>query len=183
MKASPVEKLILVMLSDLHQKAGIKNSVDPALVSRAVINNDLWVLDWAYSGLSLGIETPERVRFVVDVLDMFQFLSEGYQALDDEGRETVKSEDPHVESSIQFPGFDGNHESEYLSIASYLVDDLDRFQSLKAAAANNSHCPMVEAYERMLSAFLPIRSRLARRGLSAAEIATVLSERVHPENR
>lgn len=183
MKVSPVEKLILVMLSDLHQKAGVKDSVDPSLVSRAVINNDLWVVDWAHSDLSLGIETPENVRFVVDVLDMFQFLAEGYQALDDEGREQVKDEDPHVESFIQFPGFDGNNECEYLSIASYLVDDLDRFQSLKAAAAKNSHCPMVETYQRMLSVFIPIRARLSMRGLNAAEIASVMAERVHPENR
>ena len=183
MKATPVEKLILVMLSDLHQKAGIKNSVDPSLVSRAILDDDLWVLDWAYSGLNLGIETPQNVRFVVDVLDMFQFLAEGYQALDDEGREQVKDEDPHAESFIKFPGFDGNHEGEYLSIASYLVDDLDRFQSLKAAATKNSHCGMVDTYQRMLSVFLPIRARLAMRGLNAAEIVSVLAERVHPENR
>lgn len=183
MKVSPAEKLILLMLSDLHKKAAIKDSVDPELVSKAVVNDDLWVLDWKYPGLSLGTENRDDVRFVVDVLDMFQFLSEGYGQLDDGDRQAVEDEHQHVASFLQFPGFDGNNESEYSAIARYLVDDLDSFQSLKQAAVKNSHCPMVGVYKRMLEVFIPIRATLAMRGPNAAEIATVMAARVHPDNR
>lgn len=180
MKASPWEKMILVMLSDLHQKAGIKDSVDPQLIASAALDDDLWVLAWKYDGLGLDVETPAEVIFVVNVLDMFAFLNEGFGALEPAEQQTVIDQHPHAEAFVQFLGFDGNNEAEYRHIARRLVDDLDRFPSLKSTAANNSHCPMVDAYRRMYSVFETIRPSLVGRGMGVDEINAVLAARAHP---
>jgi hypothetical protein len=48
----------------------------------------------------------------------------------------------------KFFGFDGNNEGEYMSIASFLVEKLRRFESFKGRSFN-SHVPVVERYRRM----------------------------------
>jgi uncharacterized protein YfbU (UPF0304 family) len=59
----------------------------------------------------------------------------------------------------QFRGFDGNNESEYMSVASFLINDLERFEEFKGRSMN-SHMPSIETYRRMLSAFEPMRRNL-----------------------
>nr|WP_024309709.1 YfbU family protein [Pseudomonas sp. P818] len=185
MKPTPVEKLMLTMLCDIHASLGIKNSVDPELVSRTIDDNALWVLDWKYPRLSLDAELPEDVHFVLDVLEMHFFLSESYQHLSEGDRERVIASYPNAEKGVKYQGFDGNHESHLIQIASYLIDDLERFSHPFAGLGSlNSHCPMVEVYQRMLGAFLPLKSDLGSEGLlDADQIIAVLLERIHPSKR
>ncbi|MNR04219.1 hypothetical protein D3C85_1201580 [compost metagenome] len=90
---------------------------------------------------------------------------------------------PNARSKTSFHGYDGNNEFEYLSAARYMVDHLDRFQSMRDVAKQNSHMPVVEMYARMFEVFEPIRVNLVGRLMSPAEIVEVLRASIHPSNR
>jgi len=82
---------------------------------------------------------------------------------------------------VRFPGFDGNNECNYSSVASFLTKQLDRHTSLKGRIIN-SHMPTIDGYRRMLAVFLPMRSSLGGGDLSAGQITAVLNARRHPES-
>ena len=78
-----------------------------------------------------------------------------------------------------FPGFDGNNEGEYSSIASVLIKDLDKYPRLKVL---NSHMPIVDAYRRMLSVFKPMRNANGPGDLSVGQLIEILKAQIHPSN-
>lgn len=170
------ERLILMMLCDLTEKMKIDGDFDPAFIRKAVIGGHFWALEWEYDGLFHGhSDKPSRVKFVVDVLDMWSFLEEAMEKLSDADKAKV-AESP-MGSHVMFWGFDGNHESEYMSIARFLTEDMDRFSRFKTRGGTNSHSAKIGQYRRMLTVFEPIRAGLIGRSMSAAEIAAVLEAR------
>ena len=51
MNLSDGEKLILAMLSEIHEALEIKNGVDPKFVQSAIYSGNFWGLKWQYSGI------------------------------------------------------------------------------------------------------------------------------------
>lgn len=173
MQMSNAEKLITSMLCEVMKKVKATDELDPELIQDAVYSNHLWALEWKYPGIfgdSLS-ENPPAVTFVVDVLDMWSFIESGVTSLSKEDREKLDAAIPHL--TEKFPGFDGNNESELLSIARMLVNKLERFEEFHGRV-NNSHMPTEERYERMLHVFEPIRANLgAPRELNADELIQI----------
>jgi uncharacterized protein YfbU (UPF0304 family) len=79
---------------------------------------------------------------------------------------------------VVFPGFDGNNETEHLSIAKFMIDKLNRFPMFKDRGLN-SHFPMLEIYRNMLEGFEPMRRELIGRELSSPQIIALLRPRKH----
>jgi len=183
MRPTATEKLILQMLCDIHKRLEIDDSYNADLISKAIASDDYWVLDWAYDIRDPGDETPEHVKLVGDTLDMYSFLRDSFEEIGPEGRQVVEATVQNAAAKIEFPGFDGNNETEYRTAARFLVDDLERFQTMKEVAGRNSHSPQVAAYARMIEVFDPIRVTLVGHLMSPEEIVEVLQARVHPENR
>ena len=183
MRPTATEKLILQMLCDIHKRLEIDDSYDAGLISKAIASEDYWVLNWAYEIRDPGDETPAHVKLVVDTLDMYSFLRDSFDEIGEEGRQIVEAAVQNAAAKIEFPGFDGNNESEYRAAARFLVDDLNRFQSMKEVADRNSHSPQVAAYSRMFEVFDPIRATLHGHLMSPEEIVEVLQARVHPQHR
>lgn len=183
---TPQERLTLHMLCDIYEKLGL-DELDPQLIREAVTDDALWVVDWKHPGLALGCDTPDEVRLVLDVLDLYLFLRTSWESLSSEEQAQVEAAWPNAAKDVLYKGFDGNHESEYAAIASYLVKDLGRYEGVfdVKQASLNSHTRMVPIYERMLSAFAPIRNDLgvSDRLLSAEQLIEILKEQVHPSNR
>ena len=73
----------------------------------------------------------------------------------------------------KFFGFDGNYESEYMSIARFLVEKMGRFETFKGRDFN-SHVPVVDRYRVMTAAFEPMRTSLSGRELSVGEVIDLL---------
>jgi uncharacterized protein len=183
MKLTDGEKLILSMLAEIHSKLEIKNGVDPRLVSQAIQTGNLWALKWQYSGIFGAEECPDHiVKEVRDFLDMWSFLEEGWKKLSPEDRAQVAKTYGGAETVLRFPGFDGNNESQYHSVADMLINKMGRFESL-AGRDLNSHFPSVDTYKRMYKAFEPIRSRLAGQSMNTGDISAVLGARIHPDYR
>ncbi|RYZ72704.1 MAG: hypothetical protein EOP09_02835 [Proteobacteria bacterium] len=183
MRPTATEKLILQMLCDVHKHLEIDDSYDADLISKAIASEDYWVLNWAYEIRDPGDETPAHVKLVVDALDMYSFLRDSFDEIGPEGRQVVEAAVQNAAAKIEFPGFDGNNETEYRTAARFLVDDLQRFQTMKEVADRNSHSPQAPVYARMFEIFDPIRTTLVGHLLSPEEIIEVLQARVHPENR
>lgn len=182
-RLSDGEKLILLMLRDLHKHLKVKGEIDPDFVAEAIAGGHYWGLRWRYSGIFHDYEDSEKtVTEVVDVLDMWVFLESSHGKLSQKDKAQIESEAGPLGKNVRFPGFDGNNETEHLGIARFLIDDLERFSSFKGRDLN-SHSPSIEAYRRMVRAFGPMREHLVGRGLSAAEIIAVLNERRPPERR
>lgn len=107
---------------------------------------------------------------VLDILEMFSEMHWGFEKLDE--KEGIN------ELDIQFPGFDGNTESRQLGYVNYFLFDLGRYESLHdqiESNRGNSHCPMVETYQKMLRVFF--NRRRMPHPLSAADIKAILAVR------
>jgi hypothetical protein len=78
-----------------------------------------------------------------------------------------RGEDP------KFMGFDGSNETEYLSIAQFLVDEMRRFESFKGRSFN-SHMPIVARYLGMYRLFEPMRAKLIGRELGIEDLIALL---------
>lgn len=177
------EKLILLMLSELYERLDIDGEIDPDFIKSAIFSQNLWGIPWKYSGIPFeSQDTPPIVKEVLDILDMWSFIEYAYQELSDEEKRKLEKDAHPFGKDPKFPGFDGNNESEYMNVASFLINDLERFQDFKGRSLN-AHMPTLETYHRMLSVFDNIRSSLISGSMSLAQITAVLKEKIHPEHR
>ena len=178
------EKLITMMLVDLHKKLKVEGETDVEFVSKVIYGGHYWALGWEMTGLfHAHSDKQTRVRFVVDVLDMWSFIKWAMDSFNPEQKARIAEEAKPIGDHVEFYGFDGNNESDYLSIARFLTEDMDRFSELKGKGGLNSHHPTVDIYRRMLSAFLPMRASLVGRNLSPDQVIAILQERLHPSHR
>jgi hypothetical protein len=84
MTFTAAEKLQIAMLCDLA-KPEKEKELDFEFIREAVSYNDLWALHWQYP-------TPEQVKFVCDVLDMWERLEENFESLDGAEKARVQKE-------------------------------------------------------------------------------------------
>ncbi|MEX5411266.1 hypothetical protein EGT71_01490 [Atlantibacter subterranea] len=183
MSYSQAEKLQILLLCDIHEALGIKNSFDADIIREAVSTNNTWAIEWEASSLSTEEDTPEDVTFVCDVLDMYDFLEFTYNNLTKEDKKKLFEEVKYFngEDSVTFPGFDGNNESRHMSIA-YMLKKLNRFN--KQDITKNSHMPTIAIYRRMLDVFRNARNDIAPgKGIPYEALRDTLRARTHPEYR
>ena len=175
MKLTNPEKLILIMLSEIYEKLGLDGSkgIDPKFLSEAIYSDNTWGLDWQYTGIfsDNSEPNPPEVTEVVNYLDMWSFIERAYENLNAADKKLL-SDDPDIVQT-QFTGFDGNNETEYMSVARFLILQLKRFTEFKDRDLN-SHYPMIGRYRRMYSVFEPIRRNLHNRRLLLVELQSIL---------
>ncbi len=183
MKITDGEKLIILMLSELHDKLGIDGEIDPDFIRSAIFSDNTWSISWKYPGIQFEEQkTPEIVKEVLDILDMWSFIEHSYNNLAEKEKDYLEKEAAPFGKDPKFPGFDGNNESEYMGTASFIVNDLDRFEDFKGRDFD-SHCQSVDSYKRMLSVFKHIIEKLSFNPLSVEDLVAILKERKHPSNR
>jgi len=183
MKISDGEKLVLLMLSELYEELEVDGEIEPEFIRSAIFSNNLWAIPWKYSGIPFeDQEDPEIVREVMDILDMWSFIEHSYEQLSDEDKLILEKEAEPFGKDPKFPGFDGNNETSYMGTASFIVNDLERFEEFKGRNFN-SHCPSIDGHRRMLSVFEKIRENLNFGPMSAEDLAAILKEKIHPSRR
>jgi uncharacterized protein YfbU (UPF0304 family) len=183
-RLSDGDKLVLVMLCELFKYMKVKGGeIDPGFVEAAIFGGHYWGLEWKYTGLFHGHEDPKTVvSEVVNILDMWYFLEQGFGELSKQDKDRVAAEADPFGKNVVFRGFDGNNETEHVGVARFLIDQLDRFTEFKGRGLN-AHMPTLEAYRRMLAVFEPIRRTLTGRDLNASEIIEILNARAQPSRR
>ncbi len=180
MKLSDGERLILLMLSEVHEHLKIQNGVDTKLVKSAIYDGNLWALERKFTGVFHGYEAPpEIVKETADILDMWRFIETSYKNLSAEDKARIKTEAEPFGEHVQFRGFDGNGESTYIGVARCYVDEFDSFSLFKGRDFD-SHLPSMDRYRRMYAVFEPIRTSA---DLTATQLIEILKEQIHPERR
>ena len=169
------EKLIALMLRDIYRHFKINGETDPEFVFYVICCGHYWAPKWEMTGVYHNHEDdPRDVRFVVNVLDMWSFIEEGYEALSKKDKDRVRKEAEPFGTHVKFAGFDGNNEAPLLSIARFFPEKLGRFNCFKGRDLN-SHAPMTAVYRRMLQVFEPMRMSLVRGRLSVTQIINILN--------
>ena len=167
------EKLLAFMLSDIYQHLKIEDGeVNPEFIKRVIGGGHYWAPKWEMEGIFHdSADDPNDVQFVVDVLDMWCFIEEACEKFSESQKaEVTRDSEPF---DPKFFGFDGNNEGQLYGIADFLIKDMGRFQRFKKRGLN-SHMPTRVRYARMLGVFLPMRVKLARGGLSPADVVAIL---------
>lgn len=183
MKISDGEKLILLMLSELYEKLGIDGEIEPEFVRSAIFSNNIWAIPWKYSGIPFeDQDDPEIVKEVLNILDMWSLIEHSYALLSEKDKKHLEDIAAPFGKDPKFPGFDGNNESSYMGTASFIVNDLDRFEEFKGRNFN-SHCPSLDGHRRMLATLDEIRESMDFGPLSTEDLAKILKERIHPSRR
>ena len=183
MKLSDGEKIIILMLTELHQKLQVNGEMEPDFHRSAIFNDMLRGIRWKYRGIPFSdAEDPEIVREVLDILDMWSCIERSYASLDPAAKESLKQGLGVRGDLPRFQGFDGNNESELVGTALFLVNELERFVEFQGRTFNCHH-PSIDIYRRMLAAFEPLRTSFISTELSATQLLTVLREQIHPSNR
>ena len=91
--------------------------------------------------------TKEKSKFVLDILEMYSIIK--LSIINDKSIEIDPEE-------VEFKGFDGNHEWEYINYALYFLYDLDRYRELHKESNYryyNTHSRTLNRYEKMLEKY------------------------------
>lgn len=187
-KAKPVspyskgETLALFMLADVVRALKIKEpGIDPSFVEAALGGGHHWALEWEYSGVFRDrFDSEQALDDTLNVLDMWEMLELACEEMTAAEKKLVAS--APLGKDVKFRGFDGNNEGEYMGIARFLTQRMDRFTRFKDRTMN-SHMPSIDGYRRMLEVYLPLRDKLVGRKLQANEVIAILEAWVHPSNR
>lgn len=181
------EKLILWMLTQIRrdqinervdQKNNIYDMKDIELIEKAIYGGHFWALDWELNGiLHHHIDDPEKVSFVVNVLDMWSFIERACKDFGEVEQQRLISEVGSWAKEPKFIGFDGNNEGEYRRIAQFLVEEMHRFTEFKGHNMN-SHTRTVDRYRKMLMLFENIRPNLVGRELDIDEIIELFKREI-----
>lgn len=172
------EKLLFMILRDMSKQLNLKRGeTDLDLMASVIYGGHYWAPRWAMTGLFHDHQDKESdVQFVVDVLDMWSFMEYGYSKLTEEEKGQIATDVGPLGKIVKFSGFDGNNESELMSIAKFFVDDMGRFSEFKGRDMN-AHVPLAGAYRKMLTVFSSMRDSLVGASLSASQITKVLQAR------
>lgn len=181
MQLTNAEKLILVMLSEVYEKLGIKgeSGVDPRFIQSAIYSGHTWGVEWKYSWIFDNPDAqPPELNDVINILDMWSIVEEAYEVFDDEQKAQLEQLASPFGNNPDFPGFDGNEEGEFSSIATFLTEHLDRFTRFKGRICD-SHIPSVPRYRRMYQVFETVQPALFDRRLTVNELAQILNAGSH----
>ena len=186
MRPTPTEKLILSMLCDLARDRNDGGGIDPDFVQYAIGGGHYWALVRKYPDIFGGRpDSPDLVREVVDILEMWTVLEHHYDHLEETDKARVVSEAAPYGTDVKFMGFYPNEESSHKSIAEFLIEHIGNYPRFNGRHLITTR-PVVDWYRRMLKVYEPMyKSLLAGRNksLSASDIVALLLEQVHPDNR
>ncbi|MFP1880409.1 YfbU family protein [Lonsdalea quercina] len=183
MKISDSEKLIILMLCDLYDKNSVEGDIDHNFIREAIFDQQTWAIPWKFSGIPFeGQETPESVKYVLDILQMWSIIEYSYSELSEEDKTILQRDAALFGNNPRFKGFDGNNESELLVAAEFIINKLDRFHEFKGRYLN-SHATSVDGYDRMLKVFNKVFESNMGQPLSLEQLTAILLEIKHPSNR
>lgn len=173
---STLEKINALMLCDLIKHFKVESSIKPEVVEHAITSGNLWILDAEYSLLCQDEPTKEVRDFVVSVLNMYRGLSLAFRNLTSEDKEKLRGEVSfHIhEKNIQIPGFDGNNESEYVSVVE-AFHAMGRFVEQVDPIAN-TRSSSIHSYKLMIQEYESLDPWSRANKLNVNEIRSVLSQ-------
>src|SRR5581483_6779882 len=109
--------LIIAMLRDLYKHLRVNGEINADLVLEALYGGHYWALSWQATGMPTHLfhsheDKDEDRSFVVDVLDMWDFIETAYERLPKKQRERIGNEVGGVFGrNVKFFGFDAHSQN------------------------------------------------------------------------
>lgn len=126
------------MLCEIHAALKIKDGIDPKFVQEAISTGNTWALRSELPGIFEGGEAKEEViKEVFDILDMWSFIEGSYSRFGKTDKDKVKTEAGPLGADVRFRGFDGNNETDHLSVARFLIDQMGRYSEFHKRNLNS----------------------------------------------
>ncbi|MBS3019112.1 hypothetical protein DJFAAGMI_01851 [Comamonas sp. PE63] len=156
MNLTPAEKLIIELLCDSLK--GKDSVYDVEFLSKVISSNETWAISKRYQSLEDKSPEPAYVTEVYAILEAYRWVYDTTQELGPRVSEirSIVQEKGQVHVQEKFDGFDGNNESDHLSAAHIIVDDLRLYEEQKGRV-NNTHGPRRDAYVRVANAYMKLR--------------------------
>lgn len=140
MKFSPAERLILMMLADIHKHLKISGEIDAAFVIDH-LGSDEWAFGRKYQFLSEETTPADVVNEVYDILNMWRAIEPSFQSLPPKQQDLVKRTTSL--SGVEFEGFD-NLEP-HLHVARIMIERLGLYAEFKGRDLD-THGPTIEEH-------------------------------------
>ncbi|MDA8190222.1 MAG: YfbU family protein [Gammaproteobacteria bacterium] len=137
-------------------------------IAESLRNGHKWIYDMIFEPLYENL-SEESTSHVLDIIELFDNLNVSVDHL--EGKTKISKE------NVQFPGFDGNHETALLGFAKDLLKH-HRYESVLANRDLNSHSQTTDMYERMLARWRDLGAPPAP--MSEEHIRAILDARRYP---
>lgn len=168
LKLTDTERLILANQYEIL--AALKSDDSYSRIAEELRDGHEWLYQEHFDYLSPNLH-EEDAEFVVTILGIYSDLRDSYEQLvDKSGMERHQ---------VQFPGFDGNNESELLAFTRALRKS-NRFIDTLPEQGKNSHMPTRDIYDRMIAKWDELGK--PHFPLSKEQIAELLAARTHPSN-
>jgi hypothetical protein len=154
MELSEGEKLILVMLCDIHKALNLKGVIDPDSLRPLILDEKLQPVT-----RELTHDHPDRKRVateVSDILDMWSAIERGYKHLTVEEKREVEAGAGPLGRGVRFSGFDAESEIAYRDVARILIEETGQFERFQGRNLD-AHMPCLAGYRRMLRLYGPMR--------------------------
>jgi uncharacterized protein YfbU (UPF0304 family) len=172
------EKMLMLMMGDLYKKLGIgeEGEMDPRFLADVIYGGHYWAPKWEMNGVFHDhADSSEELKHVVNALDMWSFIEEGYEVLSNEQKALIVQEVGPWAKDVKFRGFDGNEEGSQMGIALFLVEKMNRFRRFKGRSLN-SHSSTFHEYAAMYRQFEMIRPTLVGTRLDVTQIISLLKQ-------
>jgi uncharacterized protein len=170
MKLTDGERLIVLMLCDVHKALNLNATIDPEFVKAAVVSGNLRELKWQIDGiLQRDQDGDGAVQEVDDILNMWSAVERGYKRLSLEEKQEVEAGAGPLGRGVRFSGFDGETEREHRDIAHFFIEKAGRFERFQGRNLD-AHMPTLKGYRRMLGIFAPMQAPDGEARLGAGQI-------------
>jgi uncharacterized protein len=151
MQLTNPEKLILFMLSEIHEKLGITNGIDTKLIRSAILNDQTWALSRDVFPIA-NYEAPHELGIVLDILGMWKIIEQAYERLEESEKTKIEKEAKEYGRDVKFVGFCATNEKRFFSIAKFRINDMEGFPEFKGRNLD-SHIGKLQIYQNMLAVF------------------------------
>jgi uncharacterized protein YfbU (UPF0304 family) len=150
MNLSEGERLILVMLCDIHKALNLKGVIDPDALKPLILEAEHNGLARATNGTSGEHRNRTAVaNEVSEILDMWSAIERGYKHLSVDEKRNVEAEAGPLGRGVRFSGFDGESEMEHRDVAHVLIEEAGQFERFQGRNLD-AHMPALAGYRRML---------------------------------
>ena len=168
-KLTDTERLILANQYEIL--AALKDDDSYARLAEQLRDGHEWLYSQSFDWLSSNLSS-DKAEHVLAILGIYSDLRDSYNELSDKS-----GIEPH---QVEFPGFDGNNESDLLAFSRALRDS-DRFVDTVPERGKNSHSPTTDLYRRIIAKYRELGE--PRYPLDKQTILAILDAQIHPDNR
>jgi uncharacterized protein len=170
MNLSEGERLILVMLCDIHKALNLKSTIDLDALKPLILETRSNGAERPVNGASGDHRDRTAVTTEVsDILDMWSAIERGYKHLSVEEKREVEIGAGPLGRGVRFSGFDAESEIAYRDIAHVMIEEAGQFERFQGRNLD-AHMPALAGYRRMLRLYGPIRSVSGDRRLDVQQI-------------